>query len=156
MVHCLLLLSAMPMPVHWIHAPSPCFTSMHETSEMSKYEYEISEITNPQSYCGDEISLWTFPGQGFLVAASSIQASCFNLMTFLRACDESWETFLPSNFPFCKRPQLLIPLPESVHQRPPHEKLHCPSEGPTKSLIDVIDRPSCLTFFVDLVHPLRP
>ena len=77
-------------------------------------------------------------------------------MTFLHVCDETWETHLPSTFPFCKRPQFLVPLPKSVHQRSPYEQFHSPSQGPTESLIDIIYRPSRPCLFVDLVHSLRP
>ena len=52
-VHCLLHLFAMAVAVHWIHTPNPCSTSMHETTGT---ESAISEITNPQSYCGDDIA----------------------------------------------------------------------------------------------------
>ena len=46
-VHCLSLL----FRNGHARAPNPCSQSMHETTESS--EYAISEITNPQSYCGD-------------------------------------------------------------------------------------------------------
>ena len=40
-----------PRNGHVAFAPNPCIESMHETTET---EYAISEITNPQSYCGDD------------------------------------------------------------------------------------------------------
>ena len=42
-------------PVHQIHTPNPCSKSMHETTETTatNMRYPKSEITNPQSYCGE-------------------------------------------------------------------------------------------------------
>ena len=38
---------AMAMPVHQIHAPNPCYSSMYETTQTEW------AIINTQSYCGD-------------------------------------------------------------------------------------------------------